>query len=125
MSPEYIQEWLEKAEQDYQTVLLISRQKKRFLPDVLCFLAHQCVEKYLKALLVKHDHPVVKTHDLVFLADQLKEAEPELELTRDVLRRLNRYAVKFRYPGEGATRTEARWAAKQIKELRKILLLKM
>lgn len=110
MNPEYAEEWIEKAEQDYQTILLLSRQKKKFLPDIICFHAHQCVEKYLKALWVKHNHHIVKTHDLVFLVDRLKKEEPGLELTRDILRKLNRYSVKFRYPGEGATRAEAKWS---------------
>lgn len=125
MSPEYLKEWVEKAEQDYQAVMLLSRQRKRSLPDIICFHAHQCIEKYLKALLAKHGHKIQKTHDIVFLVDQLKQVEPELELLRDVLRKLNRYAVEFRYPGEGATRHEAKWAVKQIKEIRKIFLPKV
>ncbi len=125
MSREYVKEWTEKADQDYQALLLLARQKKRFLPDIICFHAHQCVEKYLKALLVRHGQKIVKTHDLIFLLDQIKEIEPELELLRDLFRRLNRYSVKFRYPGEGATRSEAKWAVKQTKEIRKILLPKI
>ena len=82
-------------------------------------------KKYLKALLAKHKRHIEKTHDLLFLVDQLKDVEPELELLRDILRRLNRYAVRFRYPGEGTTHQEAQWVIKQIKEVQRTFLLKL
>ena len=44
MSPEYVTEWIDKAEQDYQTVLILSRQRKNPLPDIICFHAHQCAK---------------------------------------------------------------------------------
>ena len=104
---------------------LLSRQKKKFLPDIICFHGHQCIEKYLKALLAKHSQKIPKTHDLIFLADQLKKIESDLEFIRDLLRELNRYAVEFRYPGEGATSFEAKRIIKQVQEIRKILLIKL
>ena len=125
MNLEYVKEWKEKAEQDYQTVMILLRQERNFLPDVICYHSHQCVEKYLKGLLSKHGIKVPKTHDLVFLADQLRTGDPELELMKDVLRDFNRFAVEMRYPGESATKKEAKQAAKQLKEIRKILLVKL
>ena len=32
--------------------------------DIICFHAQQCVEKYLKSILVLHQIPVPKTHDI-------------------------------------------------------------
>lgn len=55
----------------------------------------------------------------MFLLDQLREKEPYLELNRDILRDINRYAVKFRYPGEKASSQEAKTVTRQIKELQK------
>ncbi len=125
MKIKYIQEWIAKAEQDYQTILILSRQRKKILPDIMCYHAHQCVEKYLKGLLAKHTGKVPKTHNLIFLADELISCEPELESTKDILRNLNRYAVELRYPGESATKQEAKSAVKQIKQIRKILRSKL
>lgn len=125
MSPERVHEWVEKAEQDYQTVLILSRQRKKILPDSICFHAHQCAEKYLKALLAKNNLAIPKTHDLIFLVDQLRGMEPELELNRDILRDMNHYAVESRYPGEKASVQEAESAIKHIKELHKIFLVKL
>lgn len=120
MSPRHVSEWIAKAEEDYQTVLILSRQRKNFLPDSICFHSHQCAEKYLKALLVKNNLAVPKTHDLIFLLDQSKGVESELELNRDILRDMNRYAVEFRYPGEKASVQEAKTAIRQVKELHRI-----
>jgi HEPN domain-containing protein len=76
MSRKYAKEWRQKAEEDYLTIVVLSRQRKRRLPDVICFHGQQCVEKYLKALLAKHNIKVPKSHDLEFLTDQLRDAEP-------------------------------------------------
>ncbi len=125
MNRKHIKEWIEKAEQDYQTIIILSRQKKNLLPDIICYHAHQCAEKYLKGLLEKHEIKVPKTHDLIFFADKLAEISPDLELIKDILRELNRYAIELRYPGESATKAEAKQAVVYIKQIRKVLLEKM
>jgi HEPN domain-containing protein len=125
MSLKYIREWKAKAEQDYQAIIILARQRKKAVPDIICYHAHQCAEKYLKALLVKHALSIPKTHDLVFLADKLKKQEPELELIKGILRQLNGYAVELRYPGESATKKESNIAFENVKEIRKFLLLKI
>lgn len=125
MKLKYILEWKEKAEHDYEAVSVLLKQRKIFLSDIICYHAHQCIEKYLKGLFAKHEIKIPKTHDLIFLLDQLKVKEADLELMKDILRELNRFAVEMRYPGESATRKEAIEAAKQLKEIRKILLNKL
>ncbi len=45
------QQWIAKAEQDYRTVVALSRLRVAPVPDSICFHAQQCAEKYLKALL--------------------------------------------------------------------------
>ena len=125
MNLKYVQEWKEKAEHDYQAVDILLKQRTNFLPDIICYHVHQCIEKYLKGLLAKHEIKIPKTHDLIFLVDELQKKESDLELMRDILRKLNRFAVEMRYPGESATRREAIEAARQIKEIRKILLTKL
>ena len=121
----YTKEWILKAEEDYQTVIILFRQKKKLLPDVICFHAHQCAEKYLKSLLAKTNKRIPKTHDLLFLIEELKKVVPDLELIRDILRELNRYSVISRYPGDKATKEEARLAVKQLKQVREFLETKL
>lgn len=125
MSVKYVKEWVEKAEQDYQTILILSRQRKKFLPDVICYHAHQCIEKYLKGFLAAQGIKIPKTHNLIFLMEQLVKSYPELELIKDALRDLNQYAVELRYPGETATKKDASQAAQHVKDIRKLFLVKL
>ena len=96
--------------------------KKNKLPNTICFHVQQCAEKYLKALMAKHGIEIVKTHNLVYLLEKLQEVEPKIELNKDILRNLNRYDIKFRYPGDEATISEARNAVKQLKDIREIFI---
>lgn len=52
----------------------------------------QASEKALKGLLVWHDQPFPRTHDLGRLGKQAVELDPTLEFTK--------YAWMFRYPGD-------------------------
>jgi HEPN domain-containing protein len=56
--------WAEKADEDYQLVLLSLRRKKP-LTYGATFHAQQCAEKYLKGLLVRQGVSPPKVHDLV------------------------------------------------------------
>lgn len=47
--------------------------------DGICFHAQQCAEKYLKAVLAEAGLPVVKTHDLTALLDQVLALQPGWE----------------------------------------------
>lgn len=125
MSVNYAKEWIEKADQDYQTILILSRQRKEILSEVICYHAQQCAEKYLKGVWAKHDIKIPKTHNLIFLQERLLKDYPDLELIKDILRDLNKYAVELRYPGETVTKQEAKRAMKQVKEVRKFLLSKL
>ena len=123
--PERIQkidQWLEKAEHDYKTMEYILRFKDDSVLDMACFHAQQCVEKYLKALLVADEIDFPKTHDLVVLFGLI---EPRIPLHIDVkeLLPLNRYAVESRYPGawDPITREEAETAVKVTEKLRSVV----
>jgi len=96
-------EWIEKAEGDYNTALRESRARKSPNYDAACFHCQQCAEKYLKAL----------------LQERCVSDFPEIELHRDALTVLDRYAVIFRYPGERAIKSDAQSALKMLREFRK------
>lgn len=78
-----------------------------------------------KGLLARHGIGIPKTHDLMFLVDKIEKEERDLELIKDILRGLNRYAIELRYPGESATRAEAKEVLVKIKQLRKVFLAKL
>ena len=84
------------------------------------------IEKYLKAYLHEHELSFGKTHDLVQLLDLIPR-DLGLETLRPAMALLNSFAVKFRYPGESATRAHAREALALCKagrdDMRRLLAL--
>jgi HEPN domain-containing protein len=68
--------------------------------DTVCYHAQQCVEKYIKALLVFRATPFPKTHNIRVLSALLPpKFRPKLD--SDAQDRLTRYATVLRYPGAG------------------------
>ena len=95
----------------------------------VCFHAQQAVEKSLKAVLFLHRIEFRRTHDLVKLAELLRNQGIDPPVPDGALRRLNPFAVTFRYDDTDIariTREEAAeivtatrdWAAKQMKRAR-------
>jgi HEPN domain-containing protein len=114
----HVHEWVEKAEGDFQTAQRELRARQAPNYDAACFHAQQCAEKYLKAFLVHHSLPFRPIHDLEVLLGLIVPVSSEFELVRDLLLLLNDYAVDFRYPGESATKDEARAAVKAMRTVR-------
>lgn len=61
----------------------------------------------MKAALVHRQVTFPRTHDLLELAELLRDHYPEWTYDREELRLLARGAVVFRYPGEDADRKHA------------------
>jgi HEPN domain-containing protein len=120
-------EWIEKAEEDFRVALALSRLRRSPAHNSVCFHAHQCIEKYLKAILEKEGVHIRKIHALPILLDQCVPSHPMLVAMRPDMVRLSVYAVEFRYPGESATAEDARAAVAIMKsartELRRTLKL--
>ncbi len=95
-------EWIAKAEGDYATAERELRARRRPNYDAACFHAQQTAEKYLKALLQEQGASFPKTHSLIELLEIALPFDESLELQRELLVQLERYAVRYRYPGESA-----------------------
>jgi HEPN domain-containing protein len=65
--------------------------------SISCFHAQQAIEKCLKAILFEHEIAFAPVHDLARLAMVLLEHDIALPCTADELRKLNPFAVTFRY----------------------------
>lgn len=109
--------WIAKAEGDYHDVLRGLRARRHPNYDGVCFHAQQCIEKYFKARLVEAGVPLPKTHDLARLLDLILPVEPLWETWRGDLNLLSSFAVEFRYPGESATKEDARRAGRICRDL--------
>lgn len=111
-------EWLDKANEDFEAAIDISRRKKKPLPDVVCFHSQQSAEKYLKAYLTQKRIRFPKIHDLVALKNLCLKTDTTFELLHSDVVVLGRYAVTFRYPGEEATKHQAKTALACAKNIR-------
>lgn len=114
-------EWVDKAETDFAVMEREARVRKNPAPDVVCFHAQQCVEKYLKARLCHAGEEAGRLHDLVALLERVLELEPLWEAFRADLAYLSDFAVAYRYPGESSTREQARDAVKRCRRFRLVV----
>lgn len=115
-----VAEWIAKAESDLRTATVTLRMQRDCPTDTICFHAQQCVEKYLKALLVLNGSPFPKTHDLGTISALLPESwRPDIPIA--VLERFTDYATVTRYPGDYAeiTLAEAKAAIAVARKIRK------
>ncbi len=91
-----------------------------------CFFAQQAVEKCLKAVLFERGIAFPPIHDLVRLALTLQEHDVVVPCSADELRKLNPFAVTFRYDDtdiplvsgtevEKMVDTMRRWAGEVVK----------
>lgn len=119
MKPE-TSEWIEKAEGD----LKVARREMEAVDpvwNVICFLAQQCGEKYLKAFLEESNVAFPKTHDLVVLLNISGEPLQDLKAHKEHLARLSVFGIAARYPGRQADREAAEDSMKTAEMIRTIL----
>jgi HEPN domain-containing protein len=91
--------WLARAHDDLRAARLDVTADPPLSADA-AFHCQQAVEKALKALLCRHDHPFRKTHDIGELAVACLQYEPALEGLLRSAAPLTEYAWRFRYPGD-------------------------
>jgi HEPN domain-containing protein len=117
---EHAQLLMRKARQDEFTVEKLVQDTAA--PDeVIGFHAQQAVEKMLKAVLAACSIPYRRTHDLVELLDILSEKAIPFPGDLDEIRRLNPFAVAFRYddvPDEPERPLDRSWALDCIRKVR-------
>ena len=112
-------EWVRCAEEDFDVALILFRRRTKRPPaNAIGFHCQQCAEKYLKARLEEAGSCIPKVHDLILLLQHVLPLEPLWASYAPMLRALNDYAVKFRYPGNIATRAAARAALKGCRSIR-------
>jgi len=123
MKPE-AQEWVDKAEGDWKVA---RRETQATDPvwNVVCFLAEQCAEKYLKAFLEEHTIVFQKTHDLVVLINLSRGMLSELDTLRQELAHLSTFGIAARYPGAQGDRQAAENAMQTAEKVRTVVRIKL
>lgn len=117
-----VEDWIAKAEGDFDVALLVLDAKLRPNYDAVCFHCQQCVEKLLKSLLLQLGVKPPRVHDLVVLSELASGKQPTWVPEEKELRFLTQAAIMFRYPGESATREKAQVAVSVCRRLRETLL---
>ena len=125
MNGKIVKEWIKKAEQDRVSAKALLSRRKLSVNDVICFHCQQSVEKYLKAFLTSVTTEFSKTHDLLDLLDIVLKKDSSFELIRDLIKPLNKFAVRFRYPGEEARRSQAKHAIQVMEKTKKFITDRM
>ena len=111
-------EWVGKADGDYASAGREYRVRHNPNYDLVCFLAQQTAEKYLKGFLQEHGMPFRKTHNLIELLNLCLPVDATIDLQRPNLDILNDYSVDYRYPGEWANKDDARQAFRAATDVR-------
>jgi HEPN domain-containing protein len=112
--------WVVRAEEDFTLARSALRRKKPLLYGAT-FHAQQCVEKYLKAVLVDQGLTFPRPHDLAALSDLCLQGGITIPVEQDALDRLAAYAVQVRYPGADPTLDEAREALQVAQAVRRFV----
>ncbi len=116
-----VDEWIAKAEGDFNTAQRELQVADTPNYDAVCFHAQQCVEKYLKAKLVSVGIEFEKTHDLGIILDMLVPHEPSWEELREDMDSLAGLAVEVRYPGYCSEAQDAAEALEIALRVRRIV----
>ncbi|MGD0003928.1 MAG: HEPN domain-containing protein [Anaerolineaceae bacterium] len=112
--------WIERAEEDYLLAQSAIRRKSP-LTYGATFHAQQCIEKYLKALLISRQVDFPRSHDLAALGYLCKQVGIILPIDDDALEFLTAYAVETRYPGTQSTVEESKEAIKLARIMRQFI----
>ena len=117
-----LRSWVQKAENDLMTAAHTLRIARKGPTDTVCFHAQQCVERYLKAILVLEGIDFPKTHvikDVIALLPA--RFRPTLDETEQDT--LTGYATGLRYPEvyHPISLTEARRAVAIARRVRREL----
>ena len=92
-------DWVRKAAQDFAGAERLATEGSEFR-ELVVFHAQQAVEKYLKALLVRHQIEFPKTHDIEKLLRLLQPVHAEVSDSLLEAKWLTPFGVEIRYPGD-------------------------
>ncbi len=110
-------EWIEKAEGDYSAARQVYLGSDPVY-HVICFLAQQCTEKYLKAYLQEMNIPIIRTHNLSQLLDLILPTIPEWSVWKSELSKLSEFAVDTRYPAQTPSQSDVEDAMETCEKIR-------
>ena len=98
---EYVQMWLDKANNDLKNAELILAAQTESPPlDTVCFHCQQAAEKFIKAFLVFHGKQFPFSHNLADLVAVCMQVDPTFATIQRKAETLTPFAVEIRYPDD-------------------------
>jgi len=91
--------WFRKADADLRTAEMALNNEDP-LPEIACFHAQQCAEKYLKGYLTSKGIPFKFVHELAYLVRLCMNDDAGFSVLLDPAIELQDYATDARYPSE-------------------------
>ncbi len=121
-----IKNWIEKGDHDLGTAMITYQYIPKY-KDTIAFHCQQAVEKYLKSFIFFLDLPIKRTHDLIFLLEQINKNEIIEQDWFDKALELQDFAVEIRYPDTviELTDNDIETAIEISREFRKMILTKL
>lgn len=116
-----VREWVEKADGDFRTARREFEVPNQPNFDAVCFHAQQCIEKWMKAVLIHNSVDPPRIHNLERLYELLQSVCAGVSLDIEELRDLTAVGMAVRYPGEVADREDAVKALDICEGLRDVL----
>jgi HEPN domain-containing protein len=96
---EFYKQWLIKGQEDWDAVEILIAQEHP-PKTAVCFHCQQCIEKLLKAILVREQIEFPKTHDIGRLIELVRDSVPDTTEFSKHAKKLSVHGVDVRYPDE-------------------------
>lgn len=116
-------EWIEKAEGAWDAAQSLYRVRKHSHYSHVCFHTQQCAEKYLRAWLQEADVATTKVPDLTKLFAHVLAIQPNWTILQASINSLAPYSSAILYPGQSATKDNAKVALANCREVRRVIRL--
>lgn len=123
---EQFQEWQKRAEEDFGSAKMLLDNDG--FPSVVCFHAHQVVEKYLKGYLAYQDKEPQKVHQLDSLLEECAKIDESFKDYIEQVVSLNDYYIEARYPTdfrEDISLNEAKASLEKAEKIRSFVVSKI
>ena len=118
MNIEDVKDWLEIADSDFDSAILLNESARKHY-EIICYHCAQAVEKYIKGYLIFKYIVPQKTHDLRFLNNLCIELDKNFENIITECAFLNRFANDVRYPHKYETNeSDASYAIGSVEKIR-------
>jgi len=123
---ELLKKWIDKREHDIGTAMIAYRYIPKY-KDTIAFQCQHAVEKYLKSFIFYLDLPIKRTHDLIFLLEQINMNEIIEQNWFDKVLELQDFAVEIRYTDRviDLLDNDIETAIEISQEFRKLILMKL